>query len=364
MLRHDWLAHGPVLSLRLNSKTTSSLSLVDPPSHNDYDKVHLRTPTSTKTTEKSASPANSLVELELHTSSFFDTARLRQPNPSVNKEQQRRHRSSAIADTAHYYSSNNGKLSSSTPSRPAQRRPLSLSLENHDLPNPNDYHFALTSEAVAGGGSKTTPISSNSAFSRRSRRTVSPSSHKTSSTYSNNDRLNSPPSSYRYSLARSPESSRRTTSPLNPPRYVVSYDFDAASQDLKRKPTYKYAPASSPGGTEINVVPSLSNSTTPVAPSVFTTSAIKFAPAPTHMMSPVKDQDNANNMSSVSSARLLSAIQTNPSSNVDNSQFLTASNRRSLIASVDLSSANGTANPRSSRLLDDNNNFISLKVHD
>jgi hypothetical protein len=91
MLRHDWLAHGPTLSVRLNSTTTtatsSSVSLADQQGHNDYEKVRLRT-TPTKIHDKSLSPTNSLVELELHTSSFFDTARLRNNtnnNNSSNK---------------------------------------------------------------------------------------------------------------------------------------------------------------------------------------------------------------------------------------------------------------------------------------
>jgi hypothetical protein len=52
ILRHDWLAHGPVLSLRLNSTTpppppisSSSLSLADQQPQKDYEKVRLRTPT-------------------------------------------------------------------------------------------------------------------------------------------------------------------------------------------------------------------------------------------------------------------------------------------------------------------------------
>jgi serine/threonine protein kinase len=58
ILRHDWLAHGPVLSIRLNSTTSS----------NESDKNRLQ--------PNSLSPTNSLVELELHTSSFFDSTRL------------------------------------------------------------------------------------------------------------------------------------------------------------------------------------------------------------------------------------------------------------------------------------------------
>jgi hypothetical protein len=104
------------------------------------------------------------------------------------------------------------------------------------------------------------------------------------------------------------------------------------------------------------------NSTTPVAPSVFTTSAIRFAPPPARRISPYKDQEtNINN-----SSRLLNNTISNPSSNKNDSIDIASTNnhnnRRSLLTSLDISSA--TNNYRKSRLLDDNNNFISLKVHD
>ena len=367
MLRHNWLANGPVLSLRLNSNASSALSLADQQSPADYDKLHPRTPTtptSTKTTEKSSSPTNSLVELELHTSSFFDTARLREPKPSTNKEQQRRHRASAIADTARYYSSNNSKANPPASSRPAQRRPLSLSLENQQMTSPTNYHFASTSEPKAQAATTSTP-SASQVYPRRARRTVSPASSKSAATYGNHDRLTSPPSSYRYTLNTSPEPARQTVSPTSPSRYLVSYDFDPTLRDLKRKPVYKYTPSPASTTTDFNVVPSLSNSTTPVAPSVFTTSAIKFAPAPNRLMSPSRDQDITTNSSSISAARLFNATLTNPSSNLDETKLNTTSstNRRSLLASMDLPTTTNT-NLRKSRLLDDNNNFISLKVHD
>jgi hypothetical protein len=362
MLRHNWLANGPVLSLRLNSNASSSLSLADQQSHADYDKAQARTsttPTSAKTTEKSTSPTNSLVELEMHTSSFFDTARLREHKPSTNREQQRRHRASAVADTARYYSSNNSKANSSIPSRPAQRRPLSLSLENQNITSPTDYHFASTSEAATSGIPSVSQV-----YPRRARRTVSPGSNKTNSTYGNHDRLTSPPSSYRYALNASPESARKTVSPTSPPRYLVSYDFDPTVTDLKRKPAYKYTPSPALTTSEFNVVPSLSNSTTPVGPSVFTTSAIKFAPAPNRLKSPLRDHETTSNVPPTSAARLFNATLTNPSSHFDDTKLNTASstNRRSLLGSVDLTTP--ATNIRKSRLLDDNNNFISLKVHD
>ena len=361
MLRHNWLANGPVLSLRLNSNGSSSLSLADQQAHADYDKGQSRTsttPTSAKTTEKSTSPTNSLVELELHTSSFFDTARLREQKPSANREQQRRHRASAIADTARYYSSNNSKANPSIPSRPAQRRPLSLSLEYQNITGPTDYHFASTSEATPQA------TATSQVYPRRARRTVSPASSKSTSTYGNHDRLTSPPSSYRYTMNASPESARKTVSPTSPPRYLVSYDFDPTLRDLKRKPVYKYTPSPASTTAELNVVPSLSNSTTPVGPSVFTTSAIKFAPAPNRLMSPLKDQETTSNVPSMSTARQFNTSHTKPSSHLDDTKLNTASstNRRSLLGSVDLTTP--TTNPRKSRLLDDNNNFISLKVHD
>ena len=146
ILRHEWLAHGPVLSLRLNSTTPpitpSSLLLTDQQTQKDYENIRLRTPTTFN--DKSVSPTNSLLELELHTSSFFDTAKLRDNHSSINREQQRRNRASAIPDATRYYASNNSKSNPSSYSN--NRRPLSLSLDEQSSPNPNDYHFASTSE--------------------------------------------------------------------------------------------------------------------------------------------------------------------------------------------------------------------------
>ncbi len=359
MLRHDWLAHGPTLSVRLNSTTTtatsSSVSLADQQGHNDYEKVRLRT-TPTKIHDKSLSPTNSLVELELHTSSFFDTARLRNNNnnnSSITKEQQRRNRASAIPDSTRYNPSNNTKTNSST-----SRRPLSLSLDDQHSNSPIDYHFASTSEKT----SSPPPPPPAQAYTRRSRRTVSPTA---TTTYGNNDRVNSPQTNHRYTLAPSPETTRRTTSPINPSRYLVSYDFDTTLRDLKRKPIYKYTPPIIPPVTEINVVPSLLNFTKPVAPSVFTTAAIKFTPTSTRRMSSVKDQDTNTNTSLISTARLLNNTISNPSSTTDdsiNTATTNSNNRRSLLASFDLPSTPN--NTRKSRLLDDNNNFISLKVQE
>ncbi len=360
ILRHDWLAHGPVLSLRLNSTTpppppisSSSLSLADQQPQKDYEKVRLRTPTTLN--DKSLSPANSLVELELHSSAFFDTAKLRENHSQINREQQRRNRASAIPDSTRYYTSNDTKSSS----RSTSRRPLSLSLDDPHSHSPIDYHFVSTSEKP----SQISPPSSQP-YTRRSRRTVSPTSTKTTTTttaYGNHDRNHSPPANQRYTLATAPETTRRTTSPINPSRYLVSYDFDTTLRDLKRKPIYKYTPPVIPPTGELNVVPSLLNSTTPIAPSVFTTSAIKFAPPPTRRMIPFKDSE----MNSISTARLLNNTITNPSSNLDdsiNSATTNHNHRRSFLTSYDFPST--LNNIRKSRLLDDNNNLISLKVHD
>jgi hypothetical protein len=371
ILRHDWLSHGPVLSLRLNSTptppiTSSTFSLADPQSQKDYEKVHLRITTPPTTlNDKTLSPTNSLLELELHTSSFFDTAKLRDKNSSINKEQQRRNRASAIPDSTRYYTSNNSRPNSST--HPTYRRPLSLSLDDQHSNSPIDYHFASTSEKPSQISSPPPPSSSSTqTYNRRSRRTVSPASTKTTSTYGNHDRTNSPQTTHRYTLTTTPETTKRTTSPINPSRYLVSYDFDTTLHDIKRKPIYKYTPPSVAPASELNVVPSLLNSTTPIAPSVFTTSAIKFAPAPTRRMSPFIDQESNHLNNSINSARLLNNTISNQSSNIDDSINIAATtnhnNRRSLLTSYDLPS--GTNNIRKSRLLDDNNNLISLKVHD
>ena len=277
ILRHEWLAHGPVLSIRLNPTTTttsSSLSLTEPPT-TDYDQLHLRTITPVET---SLSPNNSLVELELHTSSFFDTTRLRDP-AAINKEQQRRNRVSAIPISTRYLSSNNIKTNLPS-SRPTYRRPVSLSLEEP----------TTQKQAIA---------------TRHAQPTVSPTS-----TYGNNDRYHSP---HQYTLALSPESTTTT------PRYALSSDFDSTFKDLKCKEIYKYTP------------PTATN----VAPSVFTTSGIKFAPVPTRRRSPSRDQDT-------NSAR--------------DDSINSASTKHSLLTPLELPSA------YKHRLFDDNNNLLSLKV--
>jgi hypothetical protein len=301
ILRHDWLAHGPTLSIRHSTTTTSSLSHADQQSYNDYEK--LRSRTTPTPVDNSLSPSNSLVELELHTSSFFDTARLRD-NSSINKEQQRRNRVSAIPISTRYLSSNNTKTNASSSSaRPPYRRPVSLSFD--------DQHSTIE------------PLQTQSVTTRHSRRTVSPTSTSTT-----------------------------------PSRYLVSYDLDAALHDLTRTANYKYTPST----TEPNTLSSLPGSTATVAPSVFTTSAIRFAPAPLRRMSPLRDQDNS---SSSSTARLLSNNTSNPSSNTDdsiNTASTTNNNRRSLLTSLE--SPTTINNTYKNRLLDDNNNFISLKVYE
>ncbi|CAF3794249.1 unnamed protein product [Adineta steineri] len=390
ILRHDWLAHGPTLSVKLNSiGTTTTIptttTATSPPTdrrkstHSDYEKVQLRVPTPTKIHDKSLSPTNSLLELELHTSSFFDTTKLRNNSnnnnttttnnnynsSSTNREQQRRNRASAMPDSTRYYLSNNSKTNSSpsTSSRPPYRRPLSLSLDDHHSSSPIDYHYASTSEKPSQVTSPS-PQPVPPTYTRRSRRTVSPTATttKTTSTYGNNDRLNSPPATHRYTLATSPETTtRRTISPINPSRYLVSYDFDATLRDHKRKPIYKYTAPAVPSSTELNVVPSLLSSTTPVAPSVFTTSGIKFVPSTTRRMSPLRDQDT-----NMNTARLVNNTLSNLSSNIEDSintaNTTNYNNRRSLLTSYDLPSS--TNNLRKNRYIDDNNNLISLKVHE
>ena len=359
ILRHDWLAHGPVLSLRLRSSTTpktppttSSLSLNDPSTPKDYEKVRLRTPTTIN--DKTASPTNSLVELELHTSSFYDTAKLR----DKNKEQQRRNRVSAIPQSTNYYTSKGN----STSARSTPRRPLSLTLDDSPLTTPFDYHYTSTSEKPSQFSPPSSSITTSSQpYSYRPRQTISPISNKSTSTsYATPDRIYSPPSAHRYTLARSPDATQRTISPSNPSHYLVSYDFDSTLRDVKRKPIFKYTPPNLPTTSELNVVPSLSNSTTPVAPSVFTTSAVKFATPPTRRMSPFRDPETH----SISTARFLNHTISNPSSNLDDSINTATTNHkpRSYLTSYDLPST--TNNIRKSRLLDDNNNLISLKVHD
>jgi hypothetical protein len=309
ILRHDWLAHGPVLSIRLNSTTSSSaLSLTDHQSSTDYDKIRLRTIT-TPPIENSISPTNSLVELELHTSSFFDTTRLRE-NSSGNKEQQRRYRASAIPISTRYLSSNNIKTNSSLSSRPIYRRPVSLSLDDQ----------------------QTSQIQSIN--TQHSRGTISPS---TTTTCGNSDRFQSPQATHRYTLAISPESTSSTTT-TTPSNYLVSSDLDSALKDLKYKEIYKYTPPS-----------------TAVAPSVFTTSAIKFAPAPTRRISPLTDQENSstrllNNTSSHNNDSINTASATTTTNNNNN-------NRHSLLTSFELSTYKN-------RLIDDNNNLVPLKVYE
>jgi len=214
---------------------------------------------------------------------FFDTARLRDKPSTINKEQQRRNRVSAIPISTRYLSSNNIKTNSSLlSSRPTYRRPVSLFVDDQ-------YSTNQTSQT------------------RHSQRTASP-----------------PSSTHRYTLAISPES---TTTTSTPSRYLISSDLDSTLKDLKCKEIYKYTRPS-----------------TTVAPSVFTTSAIKFAPAPTRRMSPSRDQEN-------SSTRLDDNINTTTNNNNNN-------RHSSLLTSLELPTT------YKSRLLDDNNNLVSLKVYE
>lgn len=275
MLRHDWLVHG---SARSNSAATSRLL-------NDYQCSRL--PTASKPVEDSLSPSNSLVELEMHTSSFFDTARLRD-NPSNSREQPSRHRASAIPISTRYLPANNPKVNLLT-SRPSYRRPMSLALDD--------------------------PPSTGS---------VKPL------TYASNDRYQSP-SMHRYTLATASEST-------TVPPYLLSYD-------LKRQPS----PTTVSSSNDLSLV-----SPHPIGPSVFTTSAIKFAPAPMRRFSPPRDQ--ASRLVHSSLSNIDDSIK--PASSATNDQH-----RRSLFTSTDMSSAAATSLAKQ-RLLDDNNNFIALRIYD
>ncbi|CAF4040162.1 unnamed protein product [Rotaria sp. Silwood2] len=344
ILRHKWLAHGPVLSIQFNSTTSSALSLTDQKISNNYDTNRLRPSqllaTSTATIENSISPTNSLVELELHTSSFFDSTRLRD-NSSVNKEQQRRNRVSAIPISTRYLSSNNTKTDSSLLSRPTYRRPVSLSLDDQHSTNEK--------------------LQRQSVDNRNSHQTVSSSSAATTTTtYDNNDRYHSLQTTHPLTLPLSSESSTTITTPSS---FLISNDFDLTLNDLKCKTIYKYT---SPAKTEYNATPHFQNSTTAVAPSVFTTSAIKFAPVPTRRISPLKDQENN---SSKSTARLLNNTTSNPSYNNDDSINIASTttttnnnnNSEQLLTTLELSTP---YNIHKHRLLDDNNNLVSLKVYE
>lgn len=353
ILRHKWLTHGPVLSVRLNSTTSSSTPLTEQQQSKNHEKNHIRA----TSVGKSVSPTNSLVELELHTSAFFDTTRLRD-NSSANKEHQRRNRASAIPISTRYLSSHKTKPDSSSLSRPVYRRPVSLTLDDQ-LPS-----------------SETIPIQSFN--NRNSQESSSPTSTATSATtYDNNDRYQSSQIINQFNLPISSESTTITPSSCQNPT-----DLDSKFKDLKCKTIYKYT---SPSTTDNNVTSRFPNSTTTItntttantttsnfAPSVFTTSAIKFAPVPTRRMSPSRDQEPS---SSTDTARLLNNTISNPSYHTDDSINIATttpttttnnnnnndSDQRSLLTSLELPSSFHT---QKNRLLDDNNNLVSLKVYE
>lgn len=260
ILRHDWLVHGPVLSVPSHSTSTAATTTTTTTSSsNDYEPVRLRTITPV---DNSSSANNSLAELELHSSSFFDSNRLREHSAGT-KEQQRRNRASAIPISVRYLSANSVKSnSSSLTARPSYRRPVSLSID--------DQHS-----------------------SRQSQRTISPATID------------------RFSFTLSPEST--------PAPFPISSDYDLPSKS-----------------TAVSI-----------APSVFTTSAIKFAPAPPlRHYSLYQDPENA-------SARL----ENNSDNSTNTASVCTNhSNRHSLLTSLELPAT------YINRLLDDNNNFVSLKV--
>ncbi|CAF1003713.1 unnamed protein product [Rotaria sordida] len=350
ILHHKWLTHGPVLSVQLTSTTTaSSISFNNQQTSINYDTNHLRSlpTTTTRTTiESSLSPTNSLVELELHTSSFFDTARLRD-NSSVNKDQQRRNRVSAIPISTRYLSSNNTKIDPSLLSRPTYRRPVSLSIDDQYSTNEK--------------------LQKQSVNNRNSQQTLSlPPPPPTPTTYDNNNRYHSLQIAQPLTL---PLSSESTT--IIPSTFLISNDFDLTLNDLKSSKIYKYI---TPPKTEFNITPYFPNSTTTitttVAPSVFTTSAIKFVPVPTRRMSPLKDQENN---SSTTPARLFNNTISNPSYNNDNSINIAPitnttttnnnnnNNSEQLLTTLALPTSYNT---HKNRLLDDNNNLVSLKVYE
>ncbi|CAF4231927.1 unnamed protein product [Rotaria socialis] len=338
ILRHKWLANGPVLSIQLRSAaatSTSSYSNNDQNSlNNNYDKTRLRT----VTLENSISPSNSLVELELHTSSFFDTARLRD-NISINKEHQRRNRVSAIPISTRYLSSNNGKADATLLSRPTYRRPVSLSLD-HQHPNHE-------------------PLQMQSVNNRHAQQTVPSTSTRAIPYDNNNDRYHTLQATNQFV---SPTSSESTTTTMPPSSYLASSDLDFALNDLKCKTIYKYTSPSTK--TEHNVTTKLPNSTATVAPSVFTTSAIKFAPVPNRRISPLKDQENN---SSNSTARLLNNTASNPSHSIDdsiNNTFTTTTNNIEQHSSLTKLDSPTSYSTQKNRLLDDNNNLVSLKVYE
>lgn len=249
ILRHEWLVNGPILSI---SRLSSSLATTT--SSTDYETVKLRTITPVETP---TSPNNSLAELELHSSSFYDARRLR--DHSDHRQQQRRHRrASAIPISVRYLSTN--PSSSSTGTRPTyHRRPVSLAFDDQRTPT--------TTTTLAD----------------------------------------------RFSLTLTPSDSTPTG------RFPLSSDYEFMSEDT---------PRSSPPSTKL-------------APSVFTTSAIKFAPVPSIQ----RLQEN-------SSARL----ETNSDNHTNTASNST--NRHTLLTSLELPST------YINRLLDDNNNLLSLKVYE
>ncbi|CAF5014902.1 unnamed protein product, partial [Rotaria socialis] len=176
-------------------------------------------------------------------------------------------------------------------SRPTYRRPVSLSLD-HQHPNHE-------------------PLQMQSVNNRHAQQTVPSTSTRAIPYDNNNDRYHTLQATNQFV---SPTSSESTTTTMPPSSYLASSDLDFALNDLKCKTIYKYTSPSTK--TEHNVTTKLPNSTATVAPSVFTTSAIKFAPVPNRRISPLKDQENN---SSNSTARLLNNTASNPSHSIDDS---------------------------------------------
>ena len=247
ILRHEWLAHGPVVSIRSNQRASIGLP---------------------ETSTNLFSSNHSLADLELNTSSFYDNTRLRDNNSSIPKDPPTlRHRVSAIPIATRYLNPKNGNS--------IARRPVSLSLDD---PSP------------------TTSLTNS--------RPIPPSS--ASNKYVNDERKMSNEKS-RYMSATSSDS---------------TYLF----------PTENKSDHESMG------------------PSVFTTTAIKFAPVPLRRRS--------------SPASETTSYSNNSISNVNDAlQSITEHHQRSSLTSADQTSSI-TTNLAKQNLLDDNNNFISLRIYD
>ena len=112
ILRHDWLAHGPVLSIRFESYNNyhHHFQLTDQQSPNDYDntRIHKQQQQQLKILYHQQIHLLNLNFIQVHFLIQLDYVRI----PLGNKEQQRRNRVSAIPISTRYLSSNNTKANS------------------------------------------------------------------------------------------------------------------------------------------------------------------------------------------------------------------------------------------------------------